>query len=215
MRIGILGSGEVGRALGKGFIKHGHEVMLSGRDLEKKELKEWLKETARAQAGTYADAAKFGEVIILTVRGSIVNEVIKLAGPQNLSRKTVIDTTNPIADKPPVNGVLVYLTGPNESLGEQIQAAIPAAKVVKAFNSVGSPLMVNPEFSQGTPTMFLCGDDAAAKAQVSGILREFGWEPLDCGNITSSRAIEPLCMLWCIPGFLNNQWRHAFKLLTK
>jgi hypothetical protein len=126
-----------------------------------------------------------------------------------------MDTTNPIADAPPVQGVLAFTTGRNESLGEKIQARLPQAHVVKAFNSVGGGRMINPRYQQGTPTMFLCGDNAQAKAQVSEIVELFGWEPFDCGGIVASRAIEPLCMLWCIPGFARNQWTHAFKMLTK
>jgi len=86
---------------------------------------------------------------------------------------------------------------------------------VKAFNSVGAGRMVNPKFEQGTPTMFFCGDNEAAKVKVAEVIRQFGWEPFDCGGIIASRVLEPLCMLWCIPGFLNNQWTHAFKLLTR
>lgn len=113
-----------------------------------------------------------------------------------------------------MNGVLKYITGPNESIGEKIQAKLPAARVVKAFNSVGAGLMVNPHFSQGVPTMFLCGDSAEAKAQVTAVIRQFGWEPYDCGTIIAARALEPLCILWCLPGFLKNEWQHAFKMLT-
>jgi predicted dinucleotide-binding enzyme len=141
--------------------------------------------------------------------------VIELAGQQNFAGKTVIDTTNPLADGPSVGGILRYTTGPNESLGEKIQALLPQSQVVKAFNSVGNSLMVNPHFEQGVPTMFLCGDDDRAKSQVTEIIRVFGWEPFDCGGIIASRALEPLCMLWCIPGFLRNEWSHAFKVLTK
>jgi predicted dinucleotide-binding enzyme len=149
------------------------------------------------------------------VLGRAVENIIELAGPANLTGKTVIDATNPLADAPPVDGILKYTTGPNESLGEWIQAKLPAAHVVKAFNSVGNALMINPHFEQGVPTMFLCGDSAGAKAQVSAIVEQFGWEPYDCGGIVAARAIEPLCMLWCLPGFLRNEWHHAFKLLTK
>ena len=129
--------------------------------------------------------------------------------------KTVMDATNPIADSPPAQGVLSYFTGPNESLGERIQAKLPQAHVVKAFNSVGNAFMINPRFEQGTPTMFYCGDNAGAKQQVADVIRQFGWEPYDCGGIIAARTIEPLCMLWCLPGFLRNEWNHAFKLLTR
>ncbi|MGA2581434.1 MAG: NAD(P)-binding domain-containing protein [Bryobacteraceae bacterium] len=209
-----MGSGSVGQVLGAGFLKHGHEAMLGTRDPKKKDVEDWVRATPGAKAGTFEEAARFGEVIVLAALGRAVESIVELAGPANFSGKTVIDATNPIADEPPVNGVLKYTTGPNESLGERIQAKLPAAHVVKAFNSVGNALMINPHFSQGVPTMFLCGDSAEAKAQVSGIAEQFGWEPYDCGSIVSARAIEPLCILWCLPGFLRNEWRHAFKLLT-
>jgi predicted dinucleotide-binding enzyme len=204
----------VGQVLGAGFLKHGHEAMLGTRDPKKKDVEDWVRATPGAKAGTFEEAARFGEVIVLAALGRAVESIVELAGPANFSGKTVIDATNPIADEPPVNGVLKYTTGPNESLGERIQAKLPAAHVVKAFNSVGNALMINPHFSQGVPTMFLGGDSAEAKAQVSGIAEQFGWEPYDCGGIVSARAIEPLCILWCLPGFLRNEWRHAFKLLT-
>ncbi len=215
MKVGVLGSGGVGRVLGAGLLKHGHEAMLGTRDPEKKDVREWLSQTPGARAGTFEEAAQFGEMLVLATLGRVVGDVIELAGPANFAGKTVMDATNPLTDEPPVQGVLKYTTGPNESLGESIQAKIPAAHVVKAFNSVGQGLMVNPQFSQGTPTMFICGDSDEAKAQVSGIVRQFGWEPYDCGGIVSARAIEPLCMLWCLPGFLRNDWQHAFKMLTK
>lgn len=215
MKIGVLGSGIVGRTLGSGFAKHGHLVMIGTRNPRDKDVMDWLAANPGATAGTFADAASFGEILLLAVKGQIVDKVIDLAKPENFTGKAVIDANNPIADAPPVKGVIPFTTGPNESLGEQIQARLPKAHVVKAFNSVGSALMVNPHFEQGTPSMFLCGDDDGAKANVSGIIRQLGWEPFDCGGIIASRALEPLCMLWLIPGFLRNQWTHAFKVLTK
>jgi len=215
MNIGVLGSGGVGRTLGAGFVKIGHAVMIGSRDPNKKEVQDWVRQTAGTKAGTFEEAARFGEMILLAVQGTIAGSVVEMAGAANFSGKTVIDACNPIADGPPVNGILPFFTGPNESLGEAIQARIPAAHVVKAFNSVGQGLMIDPGFSEGTPTMFLCGDDAGAKAQVAEIIRKFQWEPYDCGGIIAARALEPLCMLWLIPGFLRNEWRHAFKLLTK
>ena len=196
-------------------MKHGHAVMIGTRDPKDKEVADWLASNSGAKAGTFADAASFGEVLLLAVKGQFVERVIELAKPENFTGKTLIDANNPIADGPPVQGVVPFTTGPNESLGERIQALIPKAHVVKAFNSVGSALMVNPHFEQGTPSMFFCGDNDGAKAQVSGIIRQFGWEPFDCGGIIASRAIEPLCMLWLIPGFSRNEWTHAFKVLTK
>jgi predicted dinucleotide-binding enzyme len=136
-----------------------------------------------------------------------------LAGAENLAEKTIIDATNPIAEAPPVKGVLSYFTAQNESLMEHLQLEFPEARFVKAFNSVGSALMVNPRLEDGRPTMFICGNDAAAKKAVTEVLDQFGWETCDMGAVEAARAIEPLAMLWCIPGFLRNEWTHAFKLL--
>jgi hypothetical protein len=215
MKVGILGSGIVGRVLGVGFLKYGNSVMLGTRHPDKPEVRQWLRENPGGSAGTFEQAAQFGDLIVLATLGRAVEEAIALAGAANFAGKTVMDTTNPLADAPPVQGVLAFTTGPNESLGEKIQARIPQAHVVKVFNSVGGGRMVNPRYEQGTPTMFLCGDYPQAKAQVSEIVQQFGWEPFDCGGIIASRALEPLCMLWCIPGFARNQWTHAFKMLTK
>jgi 8-hydroxy-5-deazaflavin:NADPH oxidoreductase len=213
MKVGVLGSGTVGQTLGAGFLKHGHQVMLGTRDPKK--VQQWLHDTAGATSGTFAEAAGFGELIVLATLGRVVEDVVDLAGPKNFTGKPVIDATNPLSDAPPVDGVLQFTTGPNQSLAEKIQAKIPSAHVVKAFNSVGAARMINPHYKQGTPTMFLCGNDAGAKGKVSDVIRQFGWEPFDCGSIIAARAIEPLCMLWCIPGFQKNQWTHAFKLLTE
>ena len=215
MKIGVLGSGSVGQTLAAGFLKHGHQAMLGTRDPKKAEIVEWVRQNPGATAGTFADTAKFGEMVVLATLGRAAEAAVQLAGEMNLAGKILVDTTNPIAEAPPVNGVLVFFTGITDSLGERIQAKLPRTRVVKAFNSVGAGRMVNPHFEQGTPTMFLCGDNPEAKEQVSGLIRQFGWEPFDCGGILASRALEPLCMLWCIPGFQHNQWTHAFKLLTK
>jgi predicted dinucleotide-binding enzyme len=213
MKVGVLGSGTVGQVLGAGFLKHGHEVMLGTRDPKK--VDQWVRETPGATSGTFAEAANFGELIVLATLGRVVEQVVDLAGPENFSDKPVMDATNPLSDAPPIDGVLQFTTGPNESLAETIQAKITAAHVVKAFNSVGATRMINPHYKQGTPTMFICGNDSDAKAKVSDVIRQFGWEPFDCGSLVAARAIEPLCMLWCIPGFQKNQWTHAFKLLTE
>lgn len=214
MKIGILGSGSVGQTLGAGFLKYGHQVMLGTRNPKKPEVQEWVGANPTGAAGTFEEAAKFGELVVLATKGGAAEEAVRLAGPANLAGKTVMDTTNPIADTPPVGGILGYFTGPNESLAERIQSLAPQAHVVKAFNSVGAVKMINPHYQQGPPTMFFCGDNAGAKQQVSGIIQQFGWEPFDCGGIAAARAIEPLCILWCLRGFQHNQWNHAFKLLT-
>lgn len=212
MKIGVLGSGQVAQVLGSGFKKHGHDVMLGSRDVSK--LKEW-KDRSGGLLGSFEEAAKFGELAVLAVKGSVAESVLKLAGPANLKNKTVIDVTNPIAEAPPVNGVLKFFTGPNESLMEKLQALVPEARFVKAFSCVGNALMVNPKMAEGQPTMFICGNHDGAKKEVMNILDQFGWEVADMGHAAAARAIEPLCMLWCIPGFLQNSWMHAFKLLKK
>jgi len=214
-KVGVLGSGTVGRTLSEGFLKHGYEVMLGTRDPAKGDVPQWVNDHPGAKAGTFRETAIFGDVVVLAVKGNVVEEVVTLAGADHLAGKTVIDTTNPIADAPPTDGVLQFTTGPNESLGETVQGLLPMAHVVKAFNSVGALRMVNPKFEQGTPTMFICGNNDGAKKQVTEILTQFGWETYDCGGMPAARAIEPLCILWCIRGFRDNQWTHAFKLLTK
>lgn len=210
MKVGILGSGDVAKSLALGFIKHGHQVAFGTRDTSK--LAEFIAANPAATALRPDSAAAFGELLVLSVKGHAAETVLADV-QEHLSGKVVIDTTNPISDEPPVNGVLQFFTGPNDSLGEQLQAKFPQARIVKAFNSVGSGLMVDPHFAGGKPTMFVAGNDTAAKADVGEILKQFGWDVADMGAIEASRALEPLCQLWCIPGFLNNQWSHAFKLL--
>ncbi|MGD0097829.1 MAG: NAD(P)-binding domain-containing protein [Terracidiphilus sp.] len=212
MKIGLIGSGDVAKSLAGGFLKHGHEVMIGSRTPEK--LDAWKNQNPGASTGAFDDAAAFGELLVLAVKGPAVQDALHMAGAKNLKGKTVIDATNPIKDAPPVNGVLQSFTTLGDSLMEQLQRSFPDARFVKAFNSVGSALMVNPQFKEGKPTMFICGNNEAAKKQVHEILDQFGWETADMGKAEAARAIEPLAMLWCIPGFTHNQWTHAFKLLT-
>ncbi|MGP8270180.1 MAG: NADPH-dependent F420 reductase [Terracidiphilus sp.] len=212
MKIGVIGSGDVGKTLASGFLKHGHQVMLSARTSAK--LADWAKQNHAASVGAFDAAAAFGELIVLAVSGKAAADALRLAGAANLKGKTIIDACNPIEDAPPVNGVLRFFTSPNESLMEQLQHEFAGAHFVKAFNSVGAPLMVNPQFRAGKPTMFICGNNDHSKKQVSEILDQFGWEIADMGKAEAARAIEPLCLLWCIPGFLRDDWTHAFKLLT-
>jgi predicted dinucleotide-binding enzyme len=209
MKVGVLGSGDVGKTLAGGFLKHGHDVTIGTRTPDK--LAEWGQKYPRGHIGSFEDAAKFAEVVVLAVKGAVARDALLAAGDANLAGKIVIDATNPIADAPPVNGVLRFFTDLNESLMERLQGEFAGARFVKAFNSVGVACMVNPQFT-GTPTMFICGNDDVAKKAVSGILAQFGWETADMGKVEAARAIEPLCMLWCIPGFLRNDWFHAFKL---
>jgi predicted dinucleotide-binding enzyme len=209
--IGILGSGDVGEALANGFLKHGHEVMRGSRDPGK--LANWKAKTGpNASVGTFAETAKFGQILALAVKGSAAEAVIRECGTA-LAGKTILDATNPISDDPPVDGVLKYFTRPNESLMERLQKAAPSANFVKSFSIVSSSLMVNPQLPGGPPTMFICGDNAGAKAQATEILHTFGWEVEDMGTAVAARAIEPLAIVWCIPGFLRNDWTHAFKML--
>jgi 8-hydroxy-5-deazaflavin:NADPH oxidoreductase len=210
MNIGILGSAVVGQTLAKGFKSHAYAVRIASRTPGK------LTDFAQAngiEAGTFAEVAAWADLVVLAVKGTQAHAALELAGGDSLRGKIVIDTTNPIADAPPVDGVIQFFTGPNASLMEQLQSAFPDVRFVKAFNSVGNSRMVNPQFSGGTPTMFFCGNDGEARATVSRILEQFGWEPADMGTATAARAIEPLCQLWCIPGFRQNRWTHAFKIL--
>ncbi len=211
MKIGIIGSGDVAQALGSGFLKHGHDVVLGTRDPAK--LAEWAKQNPKGRVGSFSDAAKHGDAVVLAVKGGVASDALRAAGPANLAGKPVLDATNPIADAPPVNGVLKFFTDLNESLMERLQREFPAVKFVKVFNSVGAACMVNPTFAGGKPTMFIAGNDPAAKKTVTTILDQFGWESADMGPVEAARAIEPLCILWCIPGFMANDWVHAFKLL--
>jgi predicted dinucleotide-binding enzyme len=213
MKIGIIGSGPVGQTLGAAFLAEGHEVMLGTRDTDKKEVKKWKHDNPGGQADTFEAAAEFGEILVLAVAGRVAESAIQQAGVPNFTNKIVIDATNPIAGEPPEHGVLKFFTDLHESLMEKMQRLIPQAKMVKAFNSVGNTQMYKPKLPGGAPTMFICGDDETAKATVSVILTDFGWETADMGRAVAARAIEPLCMLWCIPGLLHNQWSHAFKLL--
>jgi 8-hydroxy-5-deazaflavin:NADPH oxidoreductase len=215
MKIGIIGSGIVGQVLGKAFLSEGHEVMLGTRNISKEEVVKWKKENSRGKIGNFEETAKFGELLVLATGGSVTADAIKLAGVKNFSGKVIIDATNPIDKAPPQNGVLKFFTDLNESLMEQFQKLIPDGKLVKAFNSVGNAAMYKPNFPAGKPTMFICGNDDTAKKTVTDILTSFGWETEDMGKAEAARAIEPLCILWCIPGFLHNQWTHAFKLLKK
>ncbi len=212
-KIGILGSGAVGITLANGFVKHGYQAMLATNNASKhEELKKKL--DPGVAIGTFVEAAEFGDTLVLAVKGSAAEEVLKSVSGF-LNGKTVMDATNPIAPLPPVNGVLQFFTGPNDSLMEKLQLSFPSANFVKVFNSVGSGFMVNPDFGGEKPSMFICGNSVESKQEVTNLLTQFGWDTEDMGKVEAARAIEPLCMLWCIPGFLNNRWSHAFRLLKK
>jgi len=212
-KIGILGSGMVAKALATGFMKHGFSVMMGTREPGK--ITEWAAAHPGLLVRSFSETAKYGDALVLAVKGTAASTVLALAGGAHLAGKTIMDTTNPIADAPPVNNVLSFFTKAGESLMEKLQSEYPEAKFVKVFNSVGNPLMVNPDFNGISPTMFICGNDAGAKQEVTGVLDLFGWETADLGSDRSAECIESLCILWCIPGFMHNSWMHAFKLLKK
>jgi hypothetical protein len=213
-KIGVIGSGVVGQTLANGLIKHGYDVMIGTNDKNKyAELKN--KTNGKAATGTFEEAARFGGIIVLAVKGSGAEAAVRSAGIANLKGKTVIDTTNPIADAPPVNGVLQFFTSLSDSLMERLQKLAPDAWFVKSFSCAGNALMVNPDYGGIRPTMFICGNSDEAKRHVKMILDQFGWDIEDLGKVEAARAIEPLCILWCIPGFLENRWTHAFKMLKK
>jgi predicted dinucleotide-binding enzyme len=212
MKIGILGSGAVAKSLAAGFLEHGHEIVMGTRQPAK--LADWAGQNPNCKISSLSDAARFGQLLVLAVKGSAAVEALRAAGASNVANKPVIDATNPIADTPPTNGVLKFFTNLDDSLMERLQREFATTRFVKAFNSIGSACMVHPQFKGGKPTMFICGNDEASKSIVTGILEEFGWETADMGRVEAARAIEPLCILWCIPGFLRQDWVHAFKLLS-
>jgi predicted dinucleotide-binding enzyme len=211
MRIGILGSGDVAKALAAGFLKRGDDVMLGTRDPEK--LAAWKAAAGdRAAVGSSERTAEFGEILVLATHGMATLEVIESLDEGAFAGKVVIDATNPIRND--VEGPRLAI-GFDDSLGERIQRAVRRARVVKAFNTVGAPEMVSPQFADGQPTMFVAGDDDSAKDEVKLILRDFGWGTADLGGIEASRYMEPMCLTWVTYGLRSGTWHHAFKLLTK
>ena len=222
MKIGVIGSGDVGRRLADGLVDLGYQVKIGTRDTSKKEIIEWVekhrkggKESENASVGDFAEAASFGDdLIVLCTSWNGTSNAIKMADPVNMTGKVVIDTINPLdfsQGLPPRMAV-----GITDSAGEINQRLLPGAKVVKAFNIVGNPHMVHPDFPGGPPTMFICGNDEQAKKMVTeSILSPFGWETIDIGGIEGARLLEPLAMLWILHYFRTNNGNHAFKLLKK
>jgi predicted dinucleotide-binding enzyme len=214
MRIGVLGTGEVGRVLGAGFASHGHQVMIGSRDPKQEKVRTWVKATgAAASAGTFAEAAAFGEVAVLATSWEGAESALALAGPEPLDGKVVIDVTNPLDFSQGVPPRLAVAG--NDSAGETVQRRLPGARVVKAFNIVGNPHMVHPQFPGGPPDMFICGDDDAAKGTVTGLLESFGWPVMDLGGIAASRYLEAMAMVWILYFFKTGNGNHAFKMLRK
>jgi len=213
MKVGILGSGEVGQALGTGFTTLGHEVKIGTREPGSEKLKSWLAQAgAKASTGTNAEAAKFGELLVLATAWSGTPSAIQLAGPDNAAGKTVIDATNPLDFS---GGAPALAVGFKDSAGETVQRWLPKAHVVKAFNTIGNKFFFRPSFPDGPPTMFYAGNDPGAKAAVGKVIADFGLEPIDLGGIEMSRYLEPLAMVWILYGFTSKTWDHAFKLMRK
>lgn len=214
MHVGVLGTGDVGKALGKGFVTLDHHVKMGSRDAKNGKALAWAKETgAKASVGTFADAASFGEIVVLATLGVANESALEMAGPEKLRGKVVIDATNPLdfsGGMPPK----LTVTG-NDSAGERVQRLLPEAHVVKAFNTVGNPFMFRPEFPGGPPDMFIAGNSDDAKKKVSAILKDFGWGVVDVGGIESSRYLEAMCMVWVLSAVRTNNWNQAFKLLRK
>jgi predicted dinucleotide-binding enzyme len=213
-KIGILGSGDVGQALGRGFAALGNQVKIGARDAKNPKLKTWVDKTgANASQGTFADAAQFGEIVVLATLWPATQSVLELAGKQSFKGKILIDATNPlkIENDRPVGLAL----GHTDSGGEQVQRWLPEAKVVKAFNITGNALMFKPDLPGGPPDMFFCGNDEGAKRAVAEMLGAFGWNSVDIGGIEGARLLEPMCWLWVTFGFRTGGWNHAFKMLKK
>ena len=212
--IGIIGSGMVGKALARGFGRYGYDAMIASRSPQTQEaLRAEFGDTV--QVGDFVAAAAHGEIIVLAVKGEIAVDALTQCGIENLIGKTVIDANNPIEQAPPENGVLRFFTAQNDSLMEQLQREFPEVNFVKAFSCVGNAHMVDPDFGDAQPTMFICGNNEAAKHEVVAILDDFGWDVADMGAVEAARAIEPLCILWCIPAFTGGGSDHAFKLLHR
>jgi len=213
-RVGVLGSGEVGRRLAGGFRSREHDVMIGSRDPGKAELRVWLDGEGKGiDAGTFAEAAAYGDLLVLAVLGTATEQALADANPTNFTGKVVIDATNPLdfsAGFPPK----LAISG-EDSLGERVQRALPDAKVVKAFNTIGSAYFIDPSFTEGSPTMLIAGDDGPAKELVSDVLTDFGWaEPVDLGGIEGSRELEAICIAWVKIGGQRGAWDHGFKLLV-
>jgi 8-hydroxy-5-deazaflavin:NADPH oxidoreductase len=216
MKVGIIGSGDVGRKLADGFIELGHQVKIGSRDPNQRKITEWIDklDKEKASSGTFAETASFGELVVLATLWEGTADAIQLANSKNLANKIVIDVTNPLdfSKETPPSLALDH----TDSAGETVQRMLPDSKVVKAFNTVGNPHMIHPDFPGGRPTMFISGNDKAAKKTVTGdILTKFGWETIDIGGIEGSRVLEPVAVLWILHYFRTNNGNHSFKLLQK
>lgn len=210
MRIGILGSSDVAQSLAHGFLAEGHQVMLGSREPGK--LAAWVLERGMGSScGTFSEAARFGEFVVVAVNGAMAVDAITAAGVESFRGKVVIDATNPLDKSAGLPPKLIGALG--TSGGELMQRALPGAFVVKAFNTVGKAQFYKPAFEGGPPDMFLCGDDGNAKEEVSRICHAFGWNPIDVGGIGHAHYLEATAMVWIITAFAGGHWHQAFKLL--
>ncbi len=212
MKIGILGSGDVGQALAKAFVGEGHEVMLATRDPKSHKATN-IKQELKVAIGDFASTAKFAELAVLCTLWTATEQAIELIDPTNLAGKTVIDVTNPLdftAGMPPT-----LMLGTTDSGGEQVQRWLKKSKVVKALNIVGNAHMYKPDFGDSIPTMLYCGNDSGAKEIVHTLLLSFGWQPADIGDISGARELEPMCVLWVKYGMATGRWNHVFTVLEK
>jgi len=210
-RVGVLGSGDVAKALGRGFAVHGYDVMLGTRDPKK--LDAWKKEVhGKVAVGSFAEAAAHGNVVVLATHGGATEAVLDQAGPRGFKGKLVLDATNPLdfsKGMPP--GLLFGLT---DSLGERVQRKLPDAKVVKCFNTVSNIKMVDPKFTSGPARMWICGNDAEAKHAAEKILQELGWAgAIDVGGIDGARWLEAMVPLWVRVGAALNTWEHMLQVV--
>jgi 8-hydroxy-5-deazaflavin:NADPH oxidoreductase len=215
MKVAILGSGDVAKALGKGFLDLGHEVKFGTRKSTDPYFRQWVDEQGeKASVGTFADAARFGDLAVLAVRGTACEEALKLADPKNLSGKVLIDATNPLVFKENAPPDLAW--GHHDSGGEHVQRAVPRSHVVKAFNTIGNSSFYRPTFPGGPPDMFVCGNDANAKEKVAEILRAFGWpSTIDLGGIEGARILEVMCLAWVRSAMSLNNFNIGFKVLRR
>lgn len=224
MQVGIIGSGDVARSLGRAFITLGHSVMLGSRTPEGEKLQAWQQKmtaqiaastspATQALCGSFEQAARFGQLCVVAVRGAALESALALAGPEHFAGKVVIDATNPLRMGP--DKQLALSVGFSDSMGEMTQRLLPAAKVVKAFNCVNNAHMFKPDFPGGQPEMFICGNDAEAKASVTALLQQFGWTALDAGGIDAARYIEPFGVLGIRQAFKTGQWNYVLRVITK
>jgi len=211
MKVAILGTGVAGQALARGFLDLRDEVAIGTRDPASDGARKAAAAVPGASIVPFAEAARDCDLAVLATAWSGTGQALSLAEPAQLAGKVLIDATNPLDFSGGIPPKLAV--GHSTSAGELVQAWVPAARVVKAFNIVPAPLMVSPELKGGPPTMFIAGNDPAAKQTVTDILDRFGWETIDLGGIEQSRLLEPLAMVFITYAFKFNHWTAAFKLL--